>query len=112
MLLEAKQQRIKWNMLTWLKDRIKSAQECDRLSEASIDSAVCEIEKHGMQAHLYLAGVKCRHDEKLCHALDTLNAAGFIVTDSSGALVGGVATKNLGSSELAHQRRATFRIVE
>lgn len=99
-------------MLTWLKDRIKAAQEGDRLSEASIESAVFEIEKHGMKAHLYMAGAKNRQDEKLSYALDTLEAAGFIITDSSGALVGCVATKNPDSNELAQQRRATFKIVE
>lgn len=65
-----------------------------------------------MKAHYYLAGARSRDNEKLSYALDTLEAAGFIVTDSQGALVAGVATKNHGSDELAQQRRATFRIVE
>lgn len=99
-------------MLSWLKSRIKAAQEGDRLSLESVDSAIREIEMRGMKAHLYLAGAKNRQDEKLSYALDTLEAAGFIVTDSSGALVGGLATKNLGSNDLARLRRATFKIVE
>jgi len=93
-------------------NRIKMAQEGDRLSEKSIDSAIVEIEKHGMKAHFYLAGVGRRANRDLSYALDTLEAAGFIVTDSNGYLVGNVATKNLGSNELAEQRRATFKVVK
>lgn len=37
---------------------------------------------------------------------------GFIITNADGSLVGGVATKNLDSNELAEARRATFKIVK
>ena len=98
-------------MFGWLIKRIKVAQG-DRLSETSIDAAIKEIERYDMKAHFYLAGVGNRSNENLSYALDTLDAAGFIVTDSTGALVGKVATKNLGSDEIARQRRALFRVVE
>ncbi|MFA0809486.1 hypothetical protein [Microbulbifer epialgicus] len=99
-------------MLSWILTRIKTAQEGDRLSSDSIDSAISEIEKHGMKAHFYLAGLGNRENKELSYALDTLVAAGFIITDSQGSLVGGVATKNLSSEELIQQRRATFKIVK
>lgn len=99
-------------MIGWLIKRIRTAQESNRLSEESIDSAIAEIEKYGMKAHYYLAGVGNRESTNLSYALDTLEAAGFIITGQDGQLVGKVATKSLGSSELAEQRRALFKIVK
>lgn len=99
-------------MLSWLAKKFKSAHEGDRLSGPSVNSAISEIEKRGMKAHFYLAGAASRYDEKLSHALDTLEAAGYIVTDSSGSLVGRLVTKNQVSDEVVKQRRASFRIVE
>jgi hypothetical protein len=99
-------------MLKRIIELCKLAKEGDRLSASSIDRATDVIEARGMKAHLYLAGVGSRDDTELSYALDTLNAAGFIITDSDGLLVGKVATKNLGSYEIAAQRRAEFKIVE
>lgn len=83
----------------------------DRLSESSIEDAIDSIEKHGMKAHVYFAGISHRNDNELSYALDTLEAAGYIVTDNSGMLVGKVATKRLSANEQALQRRAEFKIV-
>lgn len=99
-------------MIGWLRKRIRTAQEGYRLSEESIDSAIVEIEQYGMKAHYYLAGVGNRESTNLSYALDILEAAGFIITDQDGQLVGKVATKNVGSSELAEQRRALLKIVK
>lgn len=84
----------------------------DRLSESNIENAVDTIEKHGMKAHVYFAGISHRKDKELSYALDTLEAAGYIVTDDSGMLVGKVATNRLSTNEQALQRRAQFKIVE
>lgn len=92
--------------------RIDSAKNGDRLSESSIEDAIDSIEKHGMKAHVYFAGISHRQDKELSYALDTLEAAGYIVTDNSGMLVGKVATKRLSANEQALQRRAEFKIVE
>jgi hypothetical protein len=92
--------------------RIGSSKNSDRLSESSIEDAIDSIEKHGMKAHVYFAGISNRNDKELSNALDTLEAAGYIVTDDSGMLVGKVATKRLSVNEQALQRRAEFKIVE
>lgn len=92
--------------------RVDSTKNGDRLSESSIEDAIDSIEKHGMKAHVYFAGISHRDDKELSYALDTLEAAGYIVTDNSGMLVGKVATKRLSANEQALQRRAEFKIVE
>lgn len=96
----------------WLTKIITRATEGGRLSPESIDAAVNVIEQRGMKAHLYLAGVGSRADKELSYALDTLEAAGYIVTDQSGALVGKVATRGMSSEEIATQRRAEFKVIE
>ena len=62
-------------------NRLNRAKEGERLSEFSIENAVNIIERHGMKAHFYLASIGNRDNEELSYALDTLEAAGFIVTD-------------------------------
>ena len=101
-----------WTMLTWLLQSFRRAVEGDRLSSVSIEHAVDVVEKHGMKAHLYLPGTEHRGNDELCHALDTLSAAGFIITNDKGHLVGKVATKRLDRNEAAKQRRAELRLVE
>lgn len=47
--------------------------ETDRLSEESISMAIEVIEKHGMKAHFYFAGIGNRNNNELSNALDTLS---------------------------------------
>jgi len=98
--------------LKGLCQRFTQAKEGDRLSDESIEQAIDIIEQQGMKAHYYLASVDHRENEELSFALDTLNAAGFIITDSSGALVGKTATKRITSSERAEALRAQFKLVD
>lgn len=53
-----------------------------------------------------------RDNALLCEALDVMASAGYIMTNSSGAIVGTVAKARLSPNEKAEQKRATFKIVE
>lgn len=96
----------------WLSRKFAFAFEGNRLSPRSVDAAIEVIERRGMKAHLYLPGVGHREDEELSYALDTLGAAGFIVTTAAGALIGRVATHGLSSEQIAEQRRAEFKVID
>lgn len=70
------------------------------------------LEKHGIEAYYYLPCVGNRGDDELCDALDALAHAGYIMTDTSGSIVGKVVKARLSSDEKAVQRRAEFRVIE
>lgn len=70
------------------------------------------VSKHGMKAHKYFPAVGQRDDVELSTALDWFAANGFVVTDKNGAIVGKVATANMGRSELAELRRSQMKLVE
>lgn len=93
-------------MFSYIMNKIKRAAEGDRLSESSINNAVGVIEKHGMKAHFYFAGVGNRCNEELSDALDTLEAAEFIITSPNGALVGKVATRNFSSGTVGRAAKS------
>lgn len=80
--------------------------------EAIREGALNVIGKHGYRAHLYLPAVGRLEDRNLANALNSLAASGHIITDSTGALVGKVATARLTPEELAKERRAGFRLVK
>lgn len=69
------------------------------------------LDKHGIDAHYYLPSIGSRDNTLLCEALDAMASAGYIMTNSSGAIVGTVAKARLSPNEKAEQKRATFKIV-
>lgn len=99
-------------MLRRLLKAIFGAHKGGRLSESSIESAVDVVEKNGMKAHAYFAGIGSREDNELSYALDTLEAAGFIITNTNGTLVGKVATRCRNSDEITQQRRAKNTLIK
>lgn len=99
-------------MIGWLYRWIRRSLEGERLSAVSVESALDVIERKGYKAHRYFAAIGNRIDPDLSYALDTLEAAGFIVTDARGELVGGLATARPSKGDIAKARRAEFRIVE
>ena len=70
------------------------------------------LQGHGIDAHYYLPAIGNRENPELCEALEALGSAGYIMTDSKGVIVGKVAKARLTSDEKAHQKRATFKVVE
>lgn len=78
---------------------------------AARESALDILQKHGLRAHYYLPGIGLE-DRELANACHRMAAAGHIITDSTGALVGKVATARLTPEELAQERRASFRLVK
>ncbi len=88
------------------------AAEGDRMSESAREAALDVLERHKMKAYMYFPAIGHRNDPELSHALDVISAAGYIITDSSGGIVGKVANVRLSSTERAEQKRATFKIVE
>ncbi|WP_045861728.1 hypothetical protein [Teredinibacter purpureus] len=61
------------------------------------------LERNGIDAHYYLPSVGSRGNDELCEALDALAHAGYIMTDSSGYIVGTVAKARLSNNEKAKQ---------
>lgn len=90
----------------------KNAMKDRMISESAKNNALDVIEKHGLEAHFYFPGIGNRNDEELSNALDLLSSLGFIITDSSGNIVGKAAKKRLSSQEKADSRRSAFKIVE
>jgi len=70
------------------------------------------LDKHGITAHFYMASCGYREDTELSNALDRLNAAGYIFTDTAGHLVGRIAKARLSSQEIAELKRADFKIID
>lgn len=81
------------------------------ISETAKEKALDVLGKHGFRAHYYLPQVGIE-DRELADACHLLAGKGFLITDSSGALVGKVATARLTPAELAKERRASFRLVK
>ncbi|GIC77141.1 hypothetical protein [Moritella sp. F3] len=70
-----------------------------------------EIAAQGYSAHYYVPSIGLTNNE-LRNSLDYLASKGFIITDSNEVLVGKVAKARMDSTELAEQRRATFKIIK
>lgn len=81
------------------------------MSETARENALDVLEKHGFRAHYYLPQVGVE-DKELAGACRLLAGTGFLITDSTGALVGKVATARLTPAELTKERRASFRLVK
>lgn len=80
--------------------------------EVERETALDIIGKHGYRAHYYFPAVGLLKDRELANALNSLAASGHIITDSTGAIVGKVATTRLTPEELAQDCRAGFRLVK
>ena len=75
------------------------------------EKSLRELSKHGYDAHLYLASIG-EADMNLRSALVNLSSRGYVITDSNGVFVGKFAKAILDSTEVAEQRRATFKIIK
>jgi hypothetical protein len=82
------------------------------ISESAKEKALKIIGKQGYEAHFWFPSMTCKDDRELWDALEFLKAAGYIITDASGCLVGKVARVNLTSDEKARIRRAHFKLAE
>ncbi len=74
------------------------------------DEALSVLNKHGINAQLYLAAAG-ETDRELADALRLMAGRGYIMTDKNGGLVGAVAQAIPSSEEIAQNRRASFRVV-
>lgn len=81
------------------------------MSERSRQQALDTLDTHGIDAHYYLPVVGCE-DKELANALRLLGSRGYVMTDSTGALVGKVAKARLTPNERASESRKRFFLIE
>lgn len=80
------------------------------LAETAKQQALAVLERHGFQAHYYMAAIGLK-DRELADACRRLCASGFIITSKGGGMVGKTATVLSSHDEQVATRRASIRLV-
>jgi hypothetical protein len=105
----ATKERARWFLTQWFSSGNANATGIGWHAQSK---ALAVLAKNGMSAHYYMAPVNI-DDAELAEALRFLSSAGYLIThDSSGALVGKVATVPTNKDERAEQRRAQLHLVK
>lgn len=101
-----------FNFGAGLSDRQHDPRRIENFGPLSRRNALELLTKHGLRAHYYLPAAG-QTDEELAAALRMFGDSGYIVTrESTGELVGAVATVATNSDERAKQRRAKLRLID
>ncbi|WP_218309904.1 hypothetical protein [Alteromonas antoniana] len=99
-------------MFKYIKAYMKARAEGSMLGDKARENALDVLYTHGLKAHLYLPSIGKRDNRELCEAMDLLSAAGYLITDRDNQLVGKIAQARMTSSEVAEERRKTFKLVD